>query len=156
MDNGSELSYVNSNIFLNHSVRPECMSRVQVYIHVCQHSSFFIMTFTLRLFNPIARGGIICICPNTEQVKRFVSTTAPRLSAAPQKLCFSNPPFNLFTKSRIADIFARYCPNLDPQPFHVAAQVYPMRVNNYVLENLIDWSVLGWKAYHWSCRRVQC
>ena len=96
------------------------------------------MTFTLRPFNSIARG---IMCPNKQEPMRFVSTTVPRLSATPQKPYFGNPPFNLFTKSRIADIFARYCPNLDPQPFHVVAQVYPMRVNNYVLENLIDWSV---------------
>ena len=49
----------------------------------------------------------------------------------------------LFTKSRIRDIFSRFAPRMDAMPYLAAAHVLPMRVNNYVLENLIDWYVKG-------------
>jgi hypothetical protein len=47
--------------------------------------------------------------------------------------------FKLFTKGHISTLFARYAPWLDPVPYISAAEVLPMRVNNYVVENLIDW-----------------
>ncbi|RDL36179.1 Uncharacterized protein BP5553_06791 [Venustampulla echinocandica] len=49
-------------------------------------------------------------------------------------------PFHLYSKSQIVNIFSRYAPQLDHRPFVAAAEVFPMRVNNYVVENLIDWS----------------
>ncbi|ORY17795.1 hypothetical protein BCR34DRAFT_671094 [Clohesyomyces aquaticus] len=42
--------------------------------------------------------------------------------------------------NRIQEIFLRFGVGLEPMPYVAAAQVFPMRVNNYVLENLIDWS----------------
>ena len=49
--------------------------------------------------------------------------------------------FRLYTKSHIATLFAHYAPNLDPMSYLAAAQVFPMRANNYVVEDLIDWLV---------------
>ena len=49
--------------------------------------------------------------------------------------------FRLYTKSHIASLFQRYAPSLDPVAYLAAAQVFPMRANNYVLEDLIDWFV---------------
>jgi hypothetical protein len=84
------------------------------------------------------------------RMKSFVSTNLSvrkhalrqlSSSAKPAPVSLATNRIQLFSKSRIGDIFARYCPTLDPEPHHVAAQVFPMRVNNYVLENLIDWFV---------------
>ncbi|PIG79984.1 hypothetical protein AARAC_005167 [Aspergillus arachidicola] len=44
------------------------------------------------------------------------------------------------TKSMIPELFKKRCPTVDPEPFVAAAHVFPMRVNNHVTENLIDWS----------------
>lgn len=49
--------------------------------------------------------------------------------------------FRLYTKSHVASLFARYAPSLDPVAYLAAAQVFPMRANNYVVEDLIDWYV---------------
>ena len=49
--------------------------------------------------------------------------------------------FRLYTKSHIATLFKRYAPSLDPMSYLAAAQVFPMRANNYVVEDLIDWLV---------------
>lgn len=49
--------------------------------------------------------------------------------------------FRLYTKSHLASLFARYAPSLDPVAYLAAAQVFPMRANNYVVEDLIDWYV---------------
>ncbi len=49
--------------------------------------------------------------------------------------------FRLYTKSHIATLFEHYAPHLDPKSYLAAAQVFPMRANNYVVEDLIDWLV---------------
>lgn len=49
--------------------------------------------------------------------------------------------FRLYTKSHIATLFKHYAPKLDPISYLAAAQVFPMRANNYVVEDLIDWLV---------------
>ena len=49
--------------------------------------------------------------------------------------------FRLYTKSHVASLFARYAPSLDPVAYLAAAQVFPMRANNYVVEDLVDWYV---------------
>ena len=49
--------------------------------------------------------------------------------------------FRLYTKSHLASLFTRYAPSLDPVAYLAAAQVFPMRANNYVVEDLIDWYV---------------
>ena len=51
--------------------------------------------------------------------------------------------FRLYTKSHISALFETYAPSLDPQSYLAAAQVFPMRANNYVVEDLIDWLVSG-------------
>ena len=51
-------------------------------------------------------------------------------------------PFQLLTKSHIKPLFERYAPQLDHVSYLAAAQVFPMRVNNHVVEDLIDWYVI--------------
>ena len=48
----------------------------------------------------------------------------------------------LYTRSQIPAVLNAYIGNdiLDPVPFMAAATVLPMRANNYVVEELIDWS----------------
>jgi hypothetical protein len=50
-------------------------------------------------------------------------------------------PFRLHTKSHIPALFEHYAPRLDAAAYRAAAEVFPMRVNNYVVQNLIDWFV---------------
>ncbi|KAH8647688.1 hypothetical protein BX600DRAFT_389394 [Xylariales sp. PMI_506] len=45
----------------------------------------------------------------------------------------------MFTKSAIPQLFQRYGISMDPLPYVASAQVFPMRVNNHVAEDLIDW-----------------
>ena len=47
--------------------------------------------------------------------------------------------YDMFTKSAIPSLFQKYAPGLDPSPYQAAAQVFPMRVNNHVAEDLVDW-----------------
>lgn len=47
--------------------------------------------------------------------------------------------YELFTKSAIPYIFKKYSGGIDPIKYHAAAQVFPMRVNSHVLDDLIDW-----------------
>ena len=73
-------------------------------------------------------------------LRRHISSAcAPTSTGIPVATGTTGPRIQLFTKSRIVDIFSRYCPHIEPEPFYIAAQVFPMRANNYVLENLIDW-----------------
>ncbi|KUJ21670.1 uncharacterized protein LY89DRAFT_694197 [Mollisia scopiformis] len=46
----------------------------------------------------------------------------------------------MFTKSAIPLLFNRHAPHLDPNSYIAAAQVFPMRLNSHVAEDLIDWS----------------
>src|SRR5579862_9459894 len=52
-------------------------------------------------------------------------------------------PYQLCTKSHIRQLFEHFAPRLDYLPFFAAAHVFPLRVNNYFLENLIDWLVIS-------------
>ncbi|CAN0130866.1 unnamed protein product, partial [Hapterophycus canaliculatus] len=49
--------------------------------------------------------------------------------------------YSILTKSRIKDVFETHmgAGALDHRPFVAAASVLPMRTNNYVVEDLIDW-----------------
>ena len=47
----------------------------------------------------------------------------------------------MFTKSAIPLLFNRHATHLDPNPYLAAAQVFPLRVNSHVAEDLIDWQV---------------
>jgi hypothetical protein len=53
------------------------------------------------------------------------------------------PTLELYTRSKIEGIFRTFAPQLDAQPYVAAAAVFPMRVNNYVLLNLIDWYMIN-------------
>ncbi|KAI1733757.1 hypothetical protein F4680DRAFT_462861 [Xylaria scruposa] len=46
----------------------------------------------------------------------------------------------MYTKSAIPQIFRKYAPYLDTDSYVAAANVFPMRVNNHVAEDLIDWN----------------
>lgn len=67
--------------------------------------------------------------------------TAARLEVPYERSGEHARKFRLYTKSHIATLFEHYAPNLDPVSYLAAAQVFPMRANSYVVEDLIDWSV---------------
>lgn len=67
--------------------------------------------------------------------------TAPPLVVPHERIEEHPRAFRLYTKSHIATLFERYAPRLDPTSYLAAAQVFPMRANNYVVEDLIDWLV---------------
>ncbi|EMF16955.1 L-lysine 2,3-aminomutase [Sphaerulina musiva SO2202] len=46
----------------------------------------------------------------------------------------------VLSKSSIPSIFRKHCPSINHLPYLAAAQVFPMRVNSHVVNNLIDWS----------------
>ncbi|PPJ53266.1 hypothetical protein CBER1_11811 [Cercospora berteroae] len=50
--------------------------------------------------------------------------------------------YRTLSKSSIQAIFRKHCPQIDHLPYLAAAQVFPMRVNTHVVENLIDWSAV--------------
>lgn len=76
----------------------------------------------------------------TRYIGRSYATAAPLL--VPHERSEEHArAFRLYTKSHIASLFGRYAPSLDPVSYLAAAQVFPMRANNYVVEDLIDWLV---------------
>ena len=80
---------------------------------------------------------------NTLPKSAIATATARTPATTEDDIAFgiSPLPFRLYTKSHIAELFERYAPHLDARLFVAAAHVFPMRVNNYVAENLIDWYV---------------
>lgn len=50
------------------------------------------------------------------------------------------PEFKLYTKSLIKDLMAKRMPGVDHRPYTAVSSVIPMRSNNYVVDELIDWS----------------
>ena len=67
-----------------------------------------------------------------------------------------NRAFKLYTKSHIASIFSERCPGLDPNAYLAAAQVFPMRANNHVVEDLIDWCVSAFLEFcHLSLKTLR-
>lgn len=49
--------------------------------------------------------------------------------------------YEMFTKSSLPSLFRRYGVDLDVAKYTAAAHVFPMRINNHVAEDLIDWQV---------------
>jgi len=49
--------------------------------------------------------------------------------------------YTLFSKSSIPALLKKHQVSLKPDGFVAAAHVFPMRVNNHVAEDLIDWYV---------------
>jgi hypothetical protein len=49
--------------------------------------------------------------------------------------------YKLFSKSAIPALLQKFQPNLQPDGFVAAAHVFPMRINNHVADDLIDWQV---------------
>lgn len=52
-----------------------------------------------------------------------------------------NKTYDMFTKSDLPHLFRKYGTNLEPTAYQAAAQVFPMRVNSHVADDLIDWYV---------------
>ena len=77
----------------------------------------------------------------TRSVGRSYATAAAPLAEPHERSEKHARAFRLYTKSHIATLFERYAPSLDPKSYLAAAQVFPMRANNYVVEDLIDWLV---------------
>ena len=53
--------------------------------------------------------------------------------------------WKMYTKSHIPGILNTYWPrslSVNPLPYYAAASILPMRTNNYVVSQLIDWSVV--------------
>lgn len=50
--------------------------------------------------------------------------------------------YDMFTKSSIPDLFRQHAVKLDPVQYLAAAHVFPMRVNNHVANDLIDWYLI--------------
>lgn len=48
-------------------------------------------------------------------------------------------PYHQINKRMIPELFAKYLPGVNPLPYQAAAEVFPMRVNNYVVENHVKW-----------------
>ena len=62
-------------------------------------------------------------------------------SRLPSNPIFGKPlEYKLISASSIPGIFQTRAPHLDPSDFVAAAQVFPMRANNYVIEQLVDWT----------------
>lgn len=64
-----------------------------------------------------------------------VSRHAPLLP-----LFIEQKKIQLLTRSHIPEIFASRAPHLSVEDYVAAASVFPMRANNYVVDQLIDWS----------------
>lgn len=47
--------------------------------------------------------------------------------------------YEMFTKSSIPSLFKHYGVDLDIAKYTAAAHVFPMRINNHVAEDLVDW-----------------
>lgn len=53
--------------------------------------------------------------------------------------------WKMYTKSHIPGILNAYRPrsqSVNPLPYYAAASILPMRTNNYVVSQLIDWSAV--------------
>jgi len=88
-------------------------------------------------FNIKQRFSIAPISTNTRILSsRTIFTAAQTVQESEAAL---TTPYQLFTKRDIRYVFSRYAPHMDPVPYYAAANVFPMRVTNYVLDNLINW-----------------
>ncbi|KAF2824028.1 hypothetical protein CC86DRAFT_298394 [Ophiobolus disseminans] len=72
---------------------------------------------------------------------RHQHTTAPTVSSR-TAFNYDATTLRLYTRSKIESIFKTFAPQLDSKQYIASAAIFPMRVNNYVLENLIDWAVV--------------
>ena len=88
------------------------------------------------IYGGIAKGLI----GRTRYPSRLFATVAPHIVPHERNEEHARA-FRLYTKSHIGNLFERFAPNLDPKNYLAAAQVFPMRANNYVVEDLIDWLV---------------
>lgn len=55
------------------------------------------------------------------------------------KMALRRRAYDIFTKRSIPSLFKRYGVDLDVAKYTAAAHVFPMRVNNHISEDLIDW-----------------
>ena len=92
------------------------------------------------MLNRVYRA-IIGLKSNHYGSRRTLATVAMPAQVPAETTPQHSTAFKLYTKSHIHSLFKQYAPHLDPVAYLAAAQVFPMRANNYVVENLIDWLV---------------
>lgn len=56
--------------------------------------------------------------------------------------------YKLFSKSALPSLLRTHDPSLQADRFVAAAHVFPMRVNNHIVDDLIDWYVLLYYKPH--------
>ena len=88
----------------------------------------------IRIYGKGAKGFL----ERTRYISRCYATAAP-LAVTHERNEEHARVFRLYTKSQIPTLFERFAPALDPKSYLAAAHVFPMRANNYVVEDLIDW-----------------
>jgi hypothetical protein len=47
--------------------------------------------------------------------------------------------YKLYSKSALPSLMRKFRPSLKPDGFVAAAHVFPMRINNHIIDDLIDW-----------------
>ncbi|SPO44517.1 uncharacterized protein PSANT_02202 [Moesziomyces antarcticus] len=72
-------------------------------------------------------------------------STAPAIGTCPFRepvSGYSQPPleYRMVSASGIPRLLAERAPHLDSEDYKAAAHIFPMRANNYVVEQLIDWT----------------
>ncbi|THH18167.1 hypothetical protein EW146_g2773 [Bondarzewia mesenterica] len=82
--------------------------------------------------------------PHLGSVRNFASGVSESLQyrSSPDVISpFIQPKkIQLLTRSHIPELFASRAPHLSTEDYMAAASVFPMRANNYVVDELIDWS----------------
>jgi hypothetical protein len=64
--------------------------------------------------------------------------------------------YKLFSKSALPGLLRTRDPSLQADRFVAAAHVFPMRVNNHVVDDLIDWHVDLYYGPHQTWPESQC
>jgi hypothetical protein len=89
-------------------------------------------------------------------VARYSGATAAAFKPSPEEwipyeLPVQKPDptvYKQYNKSALKELFRTHAPHLDYRPYLAASHVFPMRANNYVVDNLIDWYILLFSLLH--------
>ncbi len=85
----------------------------------------------------------------TRGVARLATTetkaSSPRINSLPWlpepiRLNVEPLKYQLLSRSNIPELFSSRAPHIDSSEYLAAASVFPMRANNYVVDNLINWT----------------
>jgi hypothetical protein len=90
-----------------------------------------------------------------EQRWKDYNATRPNFSSKKQKKGpggSTTKPLLLYAKSEIESVMKYHAPHIDWLPYVAAAEVFPMRANNYVLENHINWLVAPTQPHQFAFR----